>query len=81
MDLGVQLFGVLTNTDLPAKEVFSRLRETGYTHVEPCLALDPVGSFRKVIWPLDEFDGYMETVSAAGLKADSVHIFGKTLHE
>ena len=80
MDLGVQLFGVLTNTDLPAKEVFSRLRETGYTHVEPCLALDPVGSFRKVIWPLDEFDGYMETVSAAGLKADSVHIFGKTLN-
>ena len=80
MDLGIQLFGVLANTDLPAAEVFSRLKEMGYTHVEPCLALDPIESFEKVIWPLAEFDGYMETISALGLKADSVHIFGKTLN-
>ena len=80
MDLGVQLFGVLVNTDLPAAEVFSRLKALGYTRVEPCLALDPIGSYEKVIWPLDEFDGYMETIADQGLKVDSVHIFGKSLN-
>lgn len=80
MDLGVQLFGVLTNTDLPAAEVFSRIKETGYTHVEPCLALDVIGAYENAIWPLKAFDGYMETFAGLGLKVDSVHVFGKHLN-
>ncbi len=80
MDLGVQLFGVLANTDQSAESALARIKKTGYTHVEPCLALDPIGSWEKVIWPLETFDGYMETIEALGLKVDSVHIFGKTLN-
>ena len=80
MDLGVQLFGVLTNTDLPAAEVFSRIKETGYTHVEPCLALDAIGAYENAIWPLKAFDGYMETLAGLGLRVDSVHVFGKHLN-
>ena len=80
MDLGVQLFGVLANTEIPAAEVFSRLKEAGYTCVEPCLALNPIGSLERVIWPLAEFDGYMEMLAKQGLKVNSVHIFGKTLN-
>ena len=80
MDLGIQLFGVLVNTELPAENALSQIKKTGYTHVEPCLALDPIGSFEKVIWPLETFDRNMETITALGLKVDSVHIFGKTLN-
>ena len=80
MDLGVQLFGVLANTDLPAAEVFSRLKETGYTHVEPCLALETIGAYEHAIWPLKAFDGYMDILVGLGLKVDSVHVFGKHLN-
>ncbi len=80
MHLGVQLFGVLFNTGLPAGEVFTRLRDMGYTHVEPCLALDPLGQLEHVIWPLADFDGYMETLAGLGLGVDTVHIFGGNLH-
>ena len=76
MDSGVQLFGVLANTDLPAAEVLQKIREAGYTHVEPCLALDPAGAFEKMIWPQDRFEGYMEMIVQQGLKIHSVHIFG-----
>jgi len=80
MELGVQLFGVLANTDQSVESTFTQIKKMGYTRVEPCLALDPVGSFEKVIWPLETFDGYMELMTACGLKVDSVHIFGKTLN-
>ena len=80
MDLGVQLFGLLAGTELPAEEVFGRVRAMGYTHTEPCLALEDLGGFEKVIWPADSFDAYMEKIAAAGLAVESVHIFGKTLH-
>ena len=80
MDLGIQLFGVLVNTELPVESALSQIKKTGYTHVEPCLALDPIGSFEKMIWPLETFDRNMETITALGLKVDSVHIFGKTLN-
>ena len=80
MDLGVQLFGLLAGTELPAEEVFGRVRAMGYTHAEPCLALEDLGGFEKVIWPADSFDAYMEKIAAAGLAVESVHIFGKTLH-
>ena len=80
MDLGVQLFGVLANTDLSAAEALARVRGLGYTHVEPCLALDPLGTLEHVIWPLDGFDAHMEAIAGLGLKVDSVHIFGRTLN-
>ncbi len=80
MDSGVQLFGVLANTDLPAAEVLQKIREAGYTHVEPCLALDPAGAFEKMIWPQDRFEGYMEMIVQQGLKVHSVHIFGNALN-
>lgn len=80
MHLGAQLFGVLANTSLPAAEALKRLAEIGYTHVEPCLALDPLGVWERVIWPLADFDGYMRTVAAVGLRTDTVHIFGKHLN-
>ena len=80
MDLGVQLFGVLANTELSAAEALEKLRGMGYTHVEPCLALDPIGAFEKVIWPLPEFDGYMEKIAELGFGVNSAHIFGKNLH-
>ena len=80
MDLGVQLFGVLANTDLPVETVFSRLKETGYTHVEPCLALETIGAYENAIWPLKAFDGYMDILAGLGLKVDSVHVFGKHLN-
>ena len=80
MDLGVQLFGILANAGLPAEEVLTRLRDMGYTHVEPCVALDPVGSLEKVIWPAGEFDRYMEIITGLGLRADTAHIFGANLH-
>ena len=80
MDLGVQLFGVLANTDLPAAEALRRIREAGYSHVEPCLALEPIGAFEKMIWPRDRFEGYMEMIAEQGLKVSSVHIFGNALN-
>lgn len=80
MDLGVQLFGVLAHAGVPAAEALARLRDMGYTHVEPCLALDPIGAYAHVIWPLDDFDGYMQTIAELGLRVDSVHIFGKALN-
>ena len=80
MDLGVQLFGVLANKDLPVETVFSRLKETGYTHVEPCLALETIGAYENAIWPLKAFDGYMDILAGLGLKVDSVHVFGKHLN-
>ena len=35
MYLGAQLFGVLANTNLSLAEVLKKLRDIGYTHVEP----------------------------------------------
>ncbi|MBR5109557.1 MAG: PD40 domain-containing protein [Clostridia bacterium] len=80
MYLGAQLFGVLANTSLAPAQALKKLRDMGYTHVEPCLALEPLGAYRQAIWPLPDFDGYMETVAALGLKADTVHIFGNSLN-
>ena len=80
MHLGAQLFGVLANTTLFPADALKELRDTGYTHVEPCLALEPLGAYEQVIWPLAEFDGYMETIAALGLKVDTVHIFGSRLN-
>ena len=57
MYLGAQLFGVLANTSLPLAGALEKLRDTGYTHVEPCLALEPLGAWEQVIWPLAEFEG------------------------
>ena len=68
MYLGAQLFGVLANTSLAPAEAFEKLRDIGYTHVEPCLALEPLGAWEQVIWPLAEFDGYMDTIRS--LKED-----------
>ena len=80
MYLGAQLFGVLANTSIPPAEALKKLRDMGYTHVEPCLALEPLGAWEQVIWPLSDFGGYMETVAALGLKVDTVHIFGGSLN-
>ncbi len=80
MYLGAQLFGVLANTSLAPAEALEKLRDIGYTHVEPCLALEPLGAWEQVIWPLADFGGYMETAAALGLRADTVHIFGSRLN-
>ena len=80
MYLGAQLFGVLANTNLSLAEVLKKLRDIGYTHVEPCLALEPLGEWEQAIWPLAEFDGYMEMIAACGLRVDTVHIFGNRLN-
>ena len=80
MYLGAQLFGVLANTSLSSAEALKKLRDIGYTHVEPCLALEPLGAYEQIIWPPAEFDGYMETIAALGLKVDTVHIFGSHLN-
>ena len=80
MDLGIQLFGVLAGAEVSVRDALGKVRELGYTHVEPCLALEPLGAFEDVIWPLADFDGYMETVAGLGLKVNSVHIFGHSLN-
>ena len=80
MYLGAQLFGVLANTSLPLAKVLEKLRDTGYTHVEPCLALEPLGAWEQVIWPLAEFEGYMDVITSLGLRVDTVHIFGNNLN-
>ena len=80
MDLGAQLFGVLANTSLPPAQALEKLRDSGYTHVEPCLALEPLGAWENVIWPAAEFEGYMDTIASLGLQVDTVHIFGSNLN-
>ena len=80
MDLGVQLFGILANTSLAPAEALKKLRDIGYTHVEPCLALEPLGAYEQVIWPLPDFEKNMEIIAGLGLKTDTVHIFGSTLN-
>ena len=80
MDLGVQLFGVLAAAKMPAREVLPKLRELGYTHVEPCLAPEPIGTLENVIWPLQDFDGYMEILAGLDLKVNSVHVIGRALN-
>ena len=80
MYLGAQLFGVLANTSLTPAEALGRLKEIGYTHVEPCLALDPLGAYEQIIWPLEAFEQHMETIAGLGLQVDTVHIFGNTLN-
>ena len=79
MYLGAQLFGVLANTALSVPEALKILRDIGYTHVEPCLALEPLGAYEQVIWPLSVFDSHMENIASFGLQVDSVHIFGNNL--
>ena len=68
MYLGAQLFGVLANTSLAPAEALKKLRDAGYTHVEPCLALDPLGAWEQVIWSAAEFEEYMDTIAALGLR-------------
>ena len=80
MYLGAQLFGVLANSSLAPAASLEKLRDIGYTHVEPCLALEPLGAYEQVIWPLPEFDGWMETISSLGLQVDTVHVFGSRLN-
>ena len=80
MYLGAQLFGVLANTTLDPAEALKRLRDIGYTHVEPCLALEPLGGPERAIWPLSDFDGYMRMIADLGLQVDTVHIFGSRLN-
>ena len=53
MDLGVQLFGILYNTDKTEEEALGKLKALGYDFVEPCVALDPVPGMEKVFWPVD----------------------------
>ena len=74
MDLGVQLFGVLAAAKMPAREVLPKLRELGYTHVEPCLAPEPIGTLENVIWPLQDFDGYMEILAGLEGLICQVHV-------
>lgn len=79
MYLGVQLFGVLANTSLAPEQALEKLKEAGYTHVEPCLALQPLGTLEQVIWPEEDFDRYMEAIATLGLRVDTVHIIGDGL--
>lgn len=80
MYLGAQLFGILANSSLAPAEAFKKLRDIGYTHLEPCLALEPLGGWENVIWPLEAFDGYMQAIVGLGLRVDTVHIFGSRLN-
>lgn len=80
MNLGAQLFGILANTTLTPEAALGKLRDIGYTHVEPCLALDPPGAFEQVFWRPDEFDRRMETVTGLGMQVDTVHILGNRLN-
>lgn len=79
MDLGVNLFGVLSHSQLPETETLRKLRDIGYTHIEPCLALDPIPGFEHVIWPVSHFMVLLPVIRGLGLQVRSAHIFGAAL--
>lgn len=79
MYTGIQLFGLLKDEtdDISLDEVFLKIKEAGYSHIEPCLCAEPipVPAFKKIIWPFDEFKKNADKIKALGLGIDSVHIF------
>lgn len=74
MDLGIQLYGILTHSSLTAEDTLRRARDLGYTFVEPCIALDPIPGLEKVFWPVDSLEEHFACLKALGLSAPSAHI-------
>ena len=79
MYTGIQLFGLLNGdtSDLSLEEILLKIKEAGYSHIEPCVCAEPipVPAFQKIIWPFDEFRKNADKILALGLCIDSVHIF------
>ncbi len=80
MDLGVNLFGVLSHSPLPEAETLQRLRDIGYTHIEPCLALDPIPGMERVFWSVSHFSVLLPVIRQIGLQVPSAHLLGGNLN-
>lgn len=74
MDLGIQLYGILTHSPLPPEETLRRTAALGYTLAEPCIALDPIPGLEKVFWPLADLPRYFALMAELGLSVPSAHI-------
>ena len=80
MDLGVNLFGVLSQSTLPEAETLQRLRDIGYTHIEPCLALDPIPGMERVFWSVSHFSVLLPVIRQISLQVPSAHLLGRNLN-
>lgn len=74
MDLGIQLYGILTHSRLSPEETLRRVSALGYTFAEPCIALDPIPGMENVFWPVDALPRYFALMAELGLSAPSAHI-------
>ena len=79
MRYGVQGFGVLKCTDMELSELFTKIKEAGYSHFEPCISFFKMDEMERMIWYAEEYEKYAEEFLKAGLKVESCHIFSQNL--
>lgn len=89
--LGVQLFGCRKEFRRDPEGFMDRIREAGYTQLEPCILFDkPEESdmgrcFAGELWEPGEVAGFREAMEKRGLVLSSAHVFcsdtGKHLEE
>ncbi len=80
MILSAQLFGICFNSPLPVEETLAKLKDLGYSAVEPCVATFRIPNMDKAIWPVEDFETYMPKIQELGLNVESVHFFGNPLN-
>ena len=80
MILSAQLFGICFNSPLPVEETLAKLKDLGYSAVEPCVATFRIPNMDKAIWPVEDFEAYMPKIQELGLNVESVHFFGNPLN-
>lgn len=80
MILSAQLFGICFNSPLPVEETLAKLKNLGYSAVEPCVATFRIPNMDKAIWPVEDFEAYMPKIQKLGLNVESVHFFGNPLN-
>lgn len=79
MYYGVQMFGIRDLCKKNTEKLFGDLQLAGAAHFEPCLALETVGGFEKIIWTLEEFETNMPVLEKSGLTVESCHVFAQNL--
>lgn len=79
MRFGVQLFGVAEQSKNQQDKLFQHLHESGYRHVEPCIAFGEIDGFEKVIWTEEELKAFTPALEKHKLEVSSCHVFAKNL--
>lgn len=73
MELGLQLFGCADYWRRDAAQCFERVRQMGYSSVEPCVWFGE-GEAPHFAWDLSSLPAYARLLGAQGLTAPSCHV-------